>query len=315
MCENRQLWCEVKAWTSLNTDQVGFALTISQACSTTCTWNVAYCTSKAVCCGMCILQEDIGSERIHSSSSGATRWTGLVAQLRRYRDAAESYTVAHALLTQPKVAAIVQGPPGASKAAVAALRAEGFGCLTLHCHTRPCTSYGSETASRTAAADVLADLRSLQPQPLQHEQATAPPLSPVRGQVAVEPAIATTRRSDSSRCLRWAEDSSAATPGLFDAAAMLNNASLGGEVTCHGTTTTCGGGSASCEANNNKQAAATTNTNDAKSLKRQVLNLDQGMLAVLVANIWELTTDDMRESGAKFLRLFSGETVFETPST
>ena len=46
---------------------------------------------------------------------------------------------------------------------------------------------------------------------------------------------------------------------------------------------------------------------------RQVLNLDQGMLALLVANLWELTVEDMRESGAKFLRLFSGETVFETP--
>ena len=60
---------------------------------------------------MYIRQEDIGSERIHSSSSGATRWANLLAQLRRYRDAAQSYTVAHALLTQPEVAAVVQGPP------------------------------------------------------------------------------------------------------------------------------------------------------------------------------------------------------------
>eukprot|EP01043_Picozoa_sp_COSAG02_P022336 COSAG02_NODE_1158_length_14185_cov_21.954778_14_plen_586_part_00 len=205
----------------------------------------------------------------------------------------------------------MQGPPGASKAAVAALRGEGFGCLTLHCHTRPCTSYGSESTARIAAADVLADLHSLQTQHLQHEQATAPQFSPVRGQVALEPSIAVTSRSDSSRCLRWAGDSSAATRGLFDAAAMLNSAVLGGEATCHGTTTTCGSDGASCEANSN--AAATANTNDAKHLERQVLNLDQGMLALLVANIWELTTDDMRESGAKFLRLFSGETVFETP--
>jgi hypothetical protein len=195
------------------------------------------------------------------------------------------------------VAAVVQGPPGASKAAVANLRAEGFGCLTLHCHTRPCSFHRSETTLKSSAADVLADLRSLQPQYLQHEQAAAS--GQAAGQAAVEPALAATKRAGSGRCLRWAEDSSAITPELVGSAAMLHIA---------GIKTICGGG-ASCGANN--KAAATAN--DGKTLQRQVLNLDQGMLAVLVANIWNLTVDDMRESGAKFLRLFSGETVFETP--
>jgi hypothetical protein len=44
-----------------------------------------------------------------------------------------------------------------------------------------------------------------------------------------------------------------------------------------------------------------------------VLNLDQGMLALLVANIWDMTKDDMVAAGTRSLRLFSGEFVFSEP--
>ena len=47
----------------------------------------------------------------------------------------------------------------------------------------------------------------------------------------------------------------------------------------------------------------------------ETLNLDQGMLALLVANIWDITTQDMQESRARVLRLFSGESCFTNRRT
>lgn len=226
----------------------------------------------------------------------------MLAQLRRYRDAAQSYTVAHALLKQPEVVALIQGPPGASDAAVAALRAEGFGCLNLH-HDAHGASYSRGAAgSQVSAADVLTDLRQ---RSVQQEQPVSSPCSDHGTTTHCYGAetVAGTKRRDSGRCLQW--------EGLIDQSdivaqspeAMMTDAPSG---------STCG------ESPSSTANVATTIVSCTDKLERQAVNkttlvLDQGMLALLVANIWDLTVDDMRESGAKFLRLFSGETVFETP--
>ena len=240
VCADRSLWCEVKAYTTLVTDEEAAAA------------------------------DSDHSERM---TGGVSRWEALLAQLLRYREASASFARTNALLEAPVVAAVVQGPRGASDAAVAALRKEGFGCLSL-------PDCGGSAVGITAALRLLPQNRNAGAAPAGSELSAG----------------AGSRRNGSSDCLEWAKGE------LFGHSPSRPDVSLPAATAASAR-----------EEINQAPGCSTPSTLDPSTDGRTVLNLDQGMLAVLVANIWELTVDDMRESGAKFLRLYSGETVFETP--
>ena len=208
--------------------------------------------------------------------------------------------------------------------AVAALRAEGFGCVSLHreCH-RTAAEGGSVSSSSAAAAaaaatadlatgvvpgDVITDLRSLRTR--KDQQATtqaaaaaaastsgsssSSPSAPAIGVAGGEAAAAApvTKRNGSDGCLQWAqqEDSPVET---------TRRSSLATVIDTHTDTGAGAGAGSGAGAGAGGGAGAGSSGSDCRPPEqhRTVLNLDQGMLALLVANVWELTVEDMVASG------------------